>query len=84
MAARMWLSGSGFQDIYLTNISLKDGDQHLARLVDLYTDTESQIAIEVLRQQPLLKITVLRDLSCDMKGNVLPARPRSVFVRFER
>ena len=71
-------SWAGNQDVYLADISLKDGEHQLAKVVDQYEGYGYPIRQRVLRDHSLLKIQLVRVTECDTLGSkiYLPADAR--------
>jgi hypothetical protein len=71
-------SWAGNQDVYLADISIKDGDHQLAKVVDQYEGYGYPIRPAVLRDRELLKMQIVRVTECDTLGSkiFLPADAR--------
>jgi hypothetical protein len=74
-------SRSGNQEVYLGDIMLTTGQHRLVKMIDNYPDYESRISVNLLQEQPLLKMKVVRDPSCDSTGGTffLPSDESQLF-----
>jgi hypothetical protein len=64
-------SWAGNQDVYIADVSLKDGEHVLAKVVDLYEGYGYPIMPAVLRNRSLLKMQLVRQTACDTRGSDL-------------
>jgi len=71
-------SWAGNQDVYLADISMKDGEHRFAKVVDQYEGYGYPIRPAVLKARELLKIQLVRVTECDTLGSkiYLPADAR--------
>lgn len=62
-------AGTQNQETYLADITSKDGEEKLAKLIDVYPAEGSRIDPNILREVPLLNMKVVRAPFCDIPAN---------------
>ncbi|MBS1815110.1 MAG: hypothetical protein JSS87_09580 [Acidobacteria bacterium] len=62
---------SGSQDIYIADLSTKKDQHQFVKLVDIYEGYGYPIRQSVLAGRTLLKMDVIRQTGCDMRGSEL-------------
>ena len=66
---------SGSQDIYIADVSTKKNQHEFVKLVDIYEGYGYPIRPSVLTNRTLLKMDVVRQTGCDMRGSELFLAP---------